>query len=226
MYYQIYEPENYDLLNAQIVHIQEPGKQRNLTKSTSSLTWFLIPGSKMLQHVLAKFPEHIVGLKSSSDAWKFQQRLSARGDGRFIYGPQGSVKSFHFAYSDWTEATDNINRYVGLTHLRTLMDYTGFPFGYREMILHLLALPQPVREVQSSYADLNDQIIYSGQIKRGFMMGNPMTKTILHLLHVSERGTACMYMKDVLNKYVLRYPGIAPESSTTKNLNTYVSSRV
>jgi len=226
MYLQVYHPENYDLLNASIVHIQEPGKQRNLTKSTSPLTWFLIPGSKMLQGVLSEFPEHKVGLKSSADAWKFQQRLSSRGDGRFIYNPDGSVKPFYFAYSDWTEATDNINRYIGLTHLKTLMNYSGFPIAYKEMILHLLALPQPVREVKSSYDDPIDQISYSGQIRKGFMMGNPMTKTILHLLHVSERGTAIQYLDERFKAQINRYPGIAPESSVTKQLNAYVNSRV
>jgi len=222
----VYSSDNDDFLNAQIVHIQEPGKQRNLTKSTSFFTWFLVPGSKMLQHVLSELPEHLVGLKSSGDAWKFQQRLSFKGDGRFIYSKNGAVNKFFFAYSDWTEATDNINRYVGLAHLKTLMNYVGFPSAYREMINYLLALPQPVHEVRANYEELFDQLIYSGQIRQGFMMGNPMTKTILHLLHVSEKRTAAMYIKHTYNKDVLRYPGIAPETKVTQKLNSFVTNRI
>jgi len=55
-------------LHAKILHIQEPLKQRNLTKSTSELTWFLTPAGKMMQEMLAKLPEHTVGLRYSNDA--------------------------------------------------------------------------------------------------------------------------------------------------------------
>jgi hypothetical protein len=193
-----------NFMNAKILHIQEPLKQRNLTKSTSELTWFLTPGGKMLQEMLAKLPEHTVGLKYSSDAWKLQQRIHPNADGGFIF-KEGKVLPSVFVFSDWIEATDNINKLVGYHHLKALMEYSGFPMAYRQMILHLVIIPQPVEEVLLDYS--NTKILYKGFIRNGFMMGNPVTKSILHLLHVSELNLARKYNK---HKYGIVFKRFQP----------------
>jgi hypothetical protein len=209
-------------LHATILHIQEPLKQRNLTKSTSELTWFLTPGGKMLQEVLAKLPEHTVGLKYSSDAWKFQQQLHPHSAGGFIF-KNDEVLSSRFVYSDWTEASDNINKKLGYHHLKAIMEYSAFPLAYRGMILHILLIPQPVKEVLQ---DNNlDKVLFKGAIRNGFMMGNPITKSILHLLHVSELRIA----KDFQwRKYGVKFQRFIPNlESVQKDINfiTYMNDK-
>jgi len=194
-------------MNAKVLHIQEPLKQRNLTKSTSELTWFLTPAGKMLQEVLAKLPEHVVGLKLSSDAWKFQQRIHPNSDGGFIF-KDGRVEESVFVFSDWVEATDNIHKAVGYHHLKALMEYSGFPQAYKLMVLQIVLTPQPVEEVLLDYSDT--KVLFQGFIRNGFMMGNPVTKSILHLLHVSEINLAKKYNKEKYNVIFKRYmPSLA-----------------
>lgn len=180
---------------ASIVHISEPGKERNLTKSTGYLAWFLTPASKITQDTLACLPEHDAGLRASSHEWRHQKRISALSDeSGFIYDiVTGKTHSNIFqSFKDWTESTDFIGKFVGWAHLRTLFRYISFPEGYATLIGNAITEPQPVTEVVAlrnlEEGTEFEPVHWSGQISEGFMMGNPMTKTILHLIHVSERN--------------------------------------
>jgi hypothetical protein len=200
-----------NFMNAKILHIQEPLKQRNLTKSTSELTWFLTPGGKMLQGILSKLPEHSVGLKLASDAWKFQQRIHPNADGGFIFKGD-SVQPSVFVFSDWVEATDNIHKLIGFHHLKSLMEYSGFPMAYGRLILQIILCPQPVEEVLLDYSNI--KILSRGFIRNGFMMGNPITKPVLHLLHVSELHLSKKYCKEV---YKIDFRRHSPNVGTVTN---------
>jgi hypothetical protein len=185
---------NPDPMRASIVHISEPGKERNLTKSTGFLAWFLTPASKIVQDTLAILPEHTAGLQASGHEWRHQKRISSISDeSSFIYDPYtGAVNSrvIH-SFKDWTESTDFICKFVGWAHLESMLEYISFPEGYKVLIAHAIMEPQPVKEVVS-LRNLDQDFEYEpvhweGFIREGFMMGNPMTKSILHLVHVSER---------------------------------------
>jgi hypothetical protein len=183
-----------DPMEASIVHISEPGKERNLTKSTGFLTWFLTPASKITQDTLAEMPEHMAGLKASGHEWRHQKRVSALSDeAGFIYDPVTgyTIDSVYHSFKDWTESTDFIGKLIGWAHLSSFLKYISFPRGYTEMIAMAILEPQPVVEVVS-LKNFEEEIEYTpvrweGFISEGYMMGNPMTKTILHLVHVSER---------------------------------------
>jgi hypothetical protein len=180
---------------ASIVHISEPGKERNLTKSTGYLAWFLTPASKITQDTLSLLPEHEAGLRASSHEWRHQKRISSLSDeSHFIYDIlDGKVKpGIIHSFKDWTESTDFIGKRIGWAHLSALFKYIAFPEGYGNLIANAIMEPQPVSEVVA-YRNLDDgsdyePVHWSGSINEGYMMGNPMTKTILHLIHVSERN--------------------------------------
>jgi len=188
-----YDP---DPMLASIVHISEPGKERNLTKSTGFLAWFLTPASKITQDTLSVLPEHEAGLKASSHEWRHQKRISSISkESSFIYDVDGGRTFDHIVHSfkDWTESTDFIGKMIGWAHLKTLLVYIGFPEGYMKLLGTAIVEPQPVTEVVAlrNFSDeelTSDPVQWKGQINEGFMMGNPMTKTILHLIHVSERN--------------------------------------
>jgi hypothetical protein len=191
------------IMDAKIVHISEPGlKERNLTKSHSCLAWLLTPGAKLAQGTLAVLPEHRAGLLESGHEWRHQKRISPLSDeSGFIYDSRtGKVYSdIRHVFKDWTESTDFICKVVGYTHLRAFFDYTGFPPAYARLILKTIVEPQPVTEVIAMTQEGPDEIVepvqWSGSINEGFMMGNPMTKPILHLVHESEHAVAILYLK-------------------------------
>nr|QNN89179.1 putative RNA dependent RNA polymerase [Oidiodendron maius splipalmivirus 1] len=203
------EPYRPPVMDAQIVHISEPGKERNLTKSHAVLAWFLTPASKITQGTLAHLPEHRAGLLESGHEWRHQKRISALSDeSGFIYDPSTGKTRWEVrqVFKDWTESTDFICKAVGWAHLKALLDYIGFPSMYGRLVLKTIVEPQPVVEVTHRIQveggeDIVEPVEWHGSINEGFMMGNPMTKTILHLVHTSE----LMVAKEFLRRRGLRF---------------------
>lgn len=194
-----YEPA---IMDAKIVHISEPGKERNLTKSHAVLAWFLTPAAKLAQGALALLPEHKAGLLESGHEWRHQKRISALSDeSGFVYDSctGKTYAEIRHIFKDWTESTDFICKAVGYVHLRTFFDFVGFPAKYARLILKTVVEPQPVTEVVSHRMlgsdEISEPIQWKGQIREGFMMGNPMTKPILHLVHESERAVATLFLR-------------------------------
>eukprot|EP00577_Skeletonema_sp_RCC1716_P016208 CAMPEP_0113396586 /NCGR_PEP_ID=MMETSP0013_2-20120614/13887_1 /TAXON_ID=2843 ORGANISM="Skeletonema costatum, Strain 1716" /NCGR_SAMPLE_ID=MMETSP0013_2 /ASSEMBLY_ACC=CAM_ASM_000158 /LENGTH=534 /DNA_ID=CAMNT_0000281035 /DNA_START=723 /DNA_END=2327 /DNA_ORIENTATION=+ /assembly_acc=CAM_ASM_000158 len=184
-----------EIMKAIIILINEPGKGRILVKSESMLNWFLVPGSKMCQKVLAYHPDHKAGLEMGSHDWVHSKRISGdSAESSFMFDSMdGKLKpSVLSGYTDWTEATDGMKKRIGISHLRGLFEYSGFPRMYGIIIQIMIREPQDVQEVIriTSSDDYEDSQVFTwkGRIREGFMMGNQMTKTLLHLAHVSERG--------------------------------------
>jgi hypothetical protein len=196
-----------DVMKAIIILVNEPGKGRILVKSESMLNWFLVPGSKMCQKVLAHHTDHKAGLEMGSHDWVHGKRVSGDSmESNFMFdGLSGKIKqSIYSVYTDWTEATDGMKKRIGIAHLRGLFEYSGFPRMYGVLIQIMIREPQNVSEVirithSDDYED-TESFKWEGKIKEGFMMGNQMTKTLLHLAHVSERGVSEM----VLNKFGIK----------------------
>jgi hypothetical protein len=195
-----------DILLAKILHISEPAKERNLTKSKATYAWFLTPAGKLCQSILAKLPEHRAGLEMAAHDWMHTRRISGESEeSGFIYDPvTGKLQDdIVHSFKDWTESTDYIGKQVGITHLRALMDFVAFPAKYKELVCRLIMAPLPVEEIvlRKAGAFSSDNYIeqystkWNGAIREGFMMGNPITKTILHLVHVSELETVSHYLE-------------------------------
>jgi hypothetical protein len=212
-------PYRPPVMNAQIVHISEPGKERNLTKSHAVLAWFLTPASKITQGTLAFLPEHRAGLLESGHEWRHQKRISPLSDeSGFIYDPLTgrTRKETRQVFKDWTESTDFISKMVGWAHLKGLLDYIGFPQMYGRLLLKTVVEPQPVEEVVHRIIthdadDIIEPVAWTGAINEGFMMGNPMTKTILHLVHSSELQVSKEFLRRRGLKFrdptkLVRYP--------------------
>jgi hypothetical protein len=194
------------VLEAVIVHIDEPGKLRELIKNSPILSWFLSPGSKLCQATLALHPDHKAGLEFGNQDWSHIKRISGdSSESRFMYGPDGKTKSdIQFGYEDWSQATDFLSRLIGLTELKAFMQYIGFPKGYGNLILTISEMPQRVSTlVRYRIIGLtNDEdqlekieIPFEGWIHEGFMMGNQITKTILHLTHLGQKALALAKLK-------------------------------
>jgi hypothetical protein len=193
---ELYEPDPFGTV---IIHISEMFKERNLTKTTGFLTWFLTPASKVLQQVLSTLPEHRAGLTEGNHEWRHQKRISALSEeSSFMYdGKTEAIRSdIIHSFKDWTESTDYISKAVGWSLLKGLMDFIGFPKFYQRALQLSITIAQPVTECVRIRRDGEEQesIDFNGFISEGFMMGNPITKTILHLVHVSEKQFMLNYL--------------------------------
>jgi len=205
------EEFSFDILMAAIVHIMEPGKVRNLIKGTGEFAWVLTPATKILQATLAMLPEHRAGLELSAHDWMHTRRISSDSDeSRFIYDHRTGVRNDNVlqVFKDWTESTDYIGKRVGCAHLGAMMAYIGFPEAYGRMILKLIREPQPVEEVlkvrirdsdETGGGNLSlleeERLVWHSSVNEGFMMGMPVTKPVLHLIHVSELEVVREFLK-------------------------------
>jgi hypothetical protein len=196
-----------DPLVARILHISEPGKERNLTKCKASYAWFLTPAGKVCQSVLGNIPEHMAGLELSAHGWMHTRRISSESaESGFIYHAgtgKASAKIVH-SFKDWTESTDWIRKQIGISALRGMFDYLKFFKKYGDLVCRLIMSPQPVEEVvhrtvsqfatDEKFEDYH--YAWTGAIREGFMMGNPITKTILHLMHAAEFSNIRRFLDD------------------------------
>jgi len=186
------------LFDARIAIIKEPGKDRILTMSHSFFTWFLTPGGKLLNSCISLLDSHKTGLRGASDDWVFSQRMAAgSSESEFIYrykeDPLKRKSTIWAIFQDWKEATDNINRYKGLMMVKALFQYHGFPDNYGRLILACLSVNQHVKQsvpIIDEDTGITQSFLWNGDICRGFMMGNPITKSILHCCHIVETVAA------------------------------------
>jgi hypothetical protein len=124
-----------------------------------------------------------------------QRRVSAESfESYFIYDEETGLRrdTIWNGFQDWTESTDYIPREVGGTALFSWLRHIGFPKWFAGITIRLGMVNFEVTEVVSrTWIDDVVQIKkYTGKCTEGFMMGNPITKTILHLMHDVNIGTA------------------------------------
>jgi len=192
-----------EILDAKILLINEPGKGRKLVKSHPMLNWFLTPGSKLCQKVLSQHPDHKAGLELGAHDWVHSKRISGTSEeAYFMYNEiTGRLRpGILSGYTDWTEATDKMSRRRGIAHLLGLFDFMSFPKLYGKLIIIMIREPQQVSEViqRTTLDEFSEEnyVVWHGVIREGFMMGNQITKTLLHLCHVSERAMVNLFMKN------------------------------
>lgn len=73
------------------------------------------------------------------------------------------------------------------------MDSCAFPCFYGMLVRLMVSLPQPVTETVREVQDIEGNITLvsktlKGVVSNGFMMGNPVTKVILHGFHLAEES--------------------------------------
>jgi len=183
-----------ELWKMSIVHISEPGKERNLTKTSSVVAWVLTIASKVSQMVLAFNQDHRAGLILSAQDWMHQRRVSSDAYESFWMYDRATRKrmpNVWNGFQDWKESTDFIPRQVGAVALAAWFEYIDFPRWYSDLTLLVVRRSYDVTEY--THTDwVGGEVIrhyYAGRVSEGFMMSMPLTKTILHLMHDVNIGT-------------------------------------
>jgi len=177
-----------ELWKMKIVHISEPGKERNLTKTSSCLTWFLTVASKVSQTILAYNQDHRAGLVLSAQDWMHQRRVSSESyesDWMYDKNTRKRTRDVWNGFQDWTESTDFIPRQVGMMTLHSWFTYVDMPRWYSDLIMIVCNQNYNVSEYTHTewVNGTTERQFYNGLVSEGYMMSMPLTKTILHLMH-------------------------------------------
>jgi hypothetical protein len=183
-----------EMWKMKIVHISEPAKERNLTKTSSVVAWVLTVASKVSQSILAYNQDHRAGLILSAQDWMHQRRVSSGSyESAWMYD-KSTRKRFDFVWNgfqDWKESTDFIPRQVGGMALAAWFQYVDFPRFYSDLVLLMTQRDYDVTEY--THTTWEDGVVerhhYHGKVTEGFMMSMPLTKTVLHLMHDVNVGT-------------------------------------
>jgi hypothetical protein len=183
-------------MSCRISLVAELGKYRTITVSTLQHAVLLHPFSHMGLKILEALPSSESGIGAANHAWNFFKRLSHKNpSASFIFDKniETSVMS-----TDWESATDYCDPYIACAMLNRLMNLLGIPRWYRETVCFALTAPRQVETL-----DRNQVPIEKFYTSRGVLMGDPVTKVVLHLHHLVGRRIAGLLLQDVFKDGVL-----------------------
>nr|WPR16645.1 MAG: RNA-dependent RNA polymerase [Lwood associated narna-like virus] len=183
-------------MSCRISLVAELGKYRTITVSTLQHALLLHPFSHMGLKILEAIPSSESGIGAANHSWNFFKRLSHKNpSASFIFNEniQTSVLS-----TDWSSATDYCDPYIAGAMLNRLCKSLGVPNWYRESMLFALTAPRQVETL-----DRNGVPVEKFYTSRGVLMGDPVTKVVLHLHHLIGARIAGDLLHDVFKDNVL-----------------------
>jgi hypothetical protein len=203
---------NPDEINmAALVMVSEPGKARTVTKSTAALKIVLDVVNKICSWPLTKIKSSASGMSKASHAWNsFKDSFTESGkeinfdplSEKIEVMPDGErVKTTTFrdvflSSTDYEEATDAMNHEVATMISRYWMKKCGIPPILQMIVLRSCYKPRPIvfeaRGPMAAYGEkyelpspfANPNFI---MLRRGVLMGDPLTKPVLHLVNILVR---------------------------------------
>jgi len=177
-------------MSCRISLVAELGKYRLITVSALQHAVLLHPFSHMGLKILEAFPSSESGVGAANHAWNFFQRISHKNpSASFVFNETNTTSVFS---TDWSEATNYSDPYVARAMLNRLMYSLGVPNWYRESVILALTAPRQVE-----YMDRNGVPISLEYTKRGVLMGDPVTKIVLHLTHLVGSKMAGLLLFDI-----------------------------
>nr|QIR30285.1 RNA-dependent RNA polymerase [Plasmopara viticola lesion associated narnavirus 6] len=190
---KIYDNNN---MSCRISLVAELGKYRTITVSSLQHALLLHPMSHMGLTILEAMPSSESGIGAANHAWNFFKRLSHKNpSASFIFNEkiQTSVAS-----TDWSQATDYTDPYIAGAMFNRFTNLLGMPAWYRQTCLLALTAPRQVETLGRNGEPI--EVFYTS---RGVLMGDPVTKVILHLHHLIGRKIAGLLLQDVFVDDVL-----------------------
>jgi hypothetical protein len=167
-------------MSCRISLVAELGKYRTITVSVLQHALLLHPFSHMGLKILEAFPSSESGIGAANHAWNFFKRLSHRNPSAdFIFNEKIDTVVYS---TDWQQSTDYCDPYVAGAMLNRLCYLLGVPKWYRETMLFALTAPRQVETLDRNGVPI--EVFYTS---RGVLMGDPVTKVILHLYHLIGR---------------------------------------
>lgn len=163
-----------DIMTVRAEGVLEPGKVRQITVSEMQHAVLLHPISHVLLDVIKLIPSSASGVKAANHAFEFYKRLNHKNPrGNFVF----DETELWVLSSDLETATDYANPHIVRLLLQVFMGprCLGIPKLYRMVICNLLTEPRLV---------INSKTLEEFTTTRGCLMGDPVTKAVMHLLHL------------------------------------------
>jgi hypothetical protein len=171
-----------NVMSVRISLVAEMGKFRGITVSHLAHAMALHPFSHVGLAYLRHIPSSESGIGAANHAWNFFKRMSKTNpSGQFLFGEE----DVYLFSTDWETATDFMEHRVTADILNHFAVVLGLPTWYRRVIV--LALTQP-RQVE--FISEEEKVLDRFFTGRGTLMGDPVTKVVLHLYHLVCRKAA------------------------------------
>jgi hypothetical protein len=209
------DPRN--LSQAAVVMVSEPGKARTVTKATAALKIVLDVVNKICSWPLSKIPSSTSGMEKAAHAWNsFKSSFTEEGKD-YVFkekarsvntNPDQSVTLTQWFEELWTsstdyeEATDALHHDVGRRIAIYWMDKCGIPPILQAIVRGTCFVPRaivfdgrgPLSHVGEEW--VGDSPVESPRfitLRKGVLMGDPLTKVVLHLINILVRITGAEY---------------------------------
>nr|UYL95394.1 MAG: RNA-dependent RNA polymerase [Tonghua Narna tick virus 4] len=187
---------NNNCMSCRISLVAELGKYRTITVSTLQHALLLHPFSHMGLKILEAIPSSESGIGAANQAWNFFKRLSHKNPSASFIFNEKIETSVHS--TDWESATDYCDPYIAGAMLNRFCYLLGVPQWYRETMLFALTGPRQVETLDRNGAPI--EVFYTS---RGVLMGDPVTKIVLHLHHLIGAKIAGLLLQDVFKDNIL-----------------------
>jgi len=173
-------------MSCRISLVAELGKYRTITVSTLQHAVLLHVISHIGLKLIEAFPSSESGVGAANHAWNFFKRISRKNPSAdFLFKEKNPV----VFSTDWKNATDFCDHYIAHAMLNRFLDLIGVPKWYRETACFALFSPRQVETLDRKRCPIDHFFT-----KRGVLMGDPVTKVVLHLYHLVGRRLACNLM--------------------------------
>jgi hypothetical protein len=183
-------------MSCRISLVAELGKYRTITVSTLQHALLLHPLSHMGLKILEAFPSSESGIGAANHAWNFFKRLSHKNpSASFIFDLSNETSVLS---TDWSQATDYCDPFIAGAMLNRFLLKLGVPKWYRETCVFALTAPRQVETLDRNQCPV--EVFYTS---RGVLMGDPVTKVVLHLHHLIGRRIAGLLLHDLFIDKIL-----------------------
>jgi hypothetical protein len=180
-----------NVMSVRVSLVAELGKYRAITVAHLAHAVLLHVLSHVLLEYISAIPSSRSGVGAANHAWNFFKRLSHKNPvGNFIFDEDSYLFS-----TDWEEATDWMDHLISQLMINRLCNCVGIPTWYRQTSVFALCAPRQVEEI-----DPDDKILSRYFTTRGELMGDPVTKVILHLAHLVARHAATKQLRAMVPK--------------------------
>jgi hypothetical protein len=180
-----------NVMSVRISLVAELGKYRAITVAHLAHAILLHVLSHVLLEYISAIPSSRSGVGAANHAWNFFKRLSHKNPaGNFIFDEDTYLFS-----TDWEEATDWMDHLISQLMCNRLCNCVGIPTWYRQTAVFALCAPRQVEEI-----DPEEKILSRYFTTRGELMGDPVTKVILHLAHLVARYAAAKQLREMVPK--------------------------
>jgi len=195
------------LRSAYLTMVKEPGKARTVTKARAALKIVLDVVNGICSYPLKKGIESShSGMAQANHGWNFFTNLygpwrnlvfNPVSREKINNGPDSFLEEIEYAplyvgFTDYSEATDRIEHKVARLAGDVWMTKCGIPKVLRGIVHETCYTPRkiffdgtgPLKKIGSEISGETTRFI---TLRKGILMGDPLTKVVLHLLNIVSR---------------------------------------